>query len=141
MSQGEVLYLDANVWIAAAREGPEGGPATALFLRGEIIASSPFVRMETRPGPHHNKRAPEQLFFALFEKLVDRTPADYGRVVELAEAECLALRHLEPMDALHLAAAAVAGSTIFVTLERPGKPMYRSKLVRVRHLLDMDSDW
>jgi predicted nucleic acid-binding protein len=38
------------------------------------------------------------------------------------------------MDALHIATASLGGAEIFYTLEPPGKPMYRTSLVRVVHI-------
>ena len=35
------------------------------------------------------------------------------------------------MDALHLAAAGLAGAEVFYTLERKEKPLFRSSLVKV----------
>jgi hypothetical protein len=40
------------------------------------------------------------------------------------------------MDALHLAAAHLAGADEFITTERPQKPIYRSTLVRVAYLFE-----
>lgn len=51
-------------------------------------------------------------------------------LVDLARAERSRLP-LSAMDALHLAAAFVAGCEVFITLERAAKPMHASQLVRV----------
>jgi hypothetical protein len=41
---------------------------------------------------------------------------------------------LAAMDALHVAAAFLLKADEFITTEKPGKPMYRTDLVKVRWL-------
>jgi predicted nucleic acid-binding protein len=54
----------------------------------------------------------------------------------------LALREAErsgiaAMDALHIAAAHLLKADVFITTEKPTKPMYRTSLVEVRYLYDL----
>ena len=43
---------------------------------------------------------------------------------------------LAAMDSLHLAAAYLSRADEFITTERPGKPIYRSPLVKIVYLFD-----
>jgi hypothetical protein len=56
-----------------------------------------------------------------------------NRVEKIARTEA-ALWGLAAMDALHVAAAFLLKADEFITTEKPGKPTYRTTLVKVRWL-------
>jgi hypothetical protein len=58
------------------------------------------------------------------------TYRDLNRIEKVARTEA-ARCGLAAMDALHVAAAFLLEADEFITTEKPGKPMYRTNLVKV----------
>ena len=57
------------------------------------------------------------------------------RIFEIGEKE--AFEHgISVLDAMHIAAAHLAGCDALITLEKETKPMYRTKLIPVRRLVE-----
>ena len=134
-----LIYPDSNVWIAAARRDrgdPAYDAAWRVFLRdGAVVASSQFVLAEVLPAPLRRRNDLELKSISLLRRVVERWAAETREVIELAVVEMSRVDGLAPMDAFHLAAAHSLGCAEFVTLEKPGKPMYRSRLVKVEWLM------
>jgi predicted nucleic acid-binding protein len=98
--------------------------------------TSQMVRLELIPKPQFEKRRAEIAFYeAHFADCIGCEPLSR----ELGtEAEALAGRYgLAGPDALQLSAAIRQGVEEFCTSERPGKPMFRVKEVKVVSLYIM----
>ncbi|WP_295444824.1 PIN domain-containing protein [uncultured Thiodictyon sp.] len=119
-------YVDANALIAAFR-GDHPASAEALGVLGEpgrAFVACAFLRLETLRKPLFYRREDEIVFmeryFAAVSLWVPTTDALVQQALGLA-----AQRDLGAMDALHAAAALQAGADVFVTLERPTKPLFQ----------------
>lgn len=126
-----VTYLDSGVLLAAWRSA-DLRPAALRVLEdpGRQFATSQLAKLELLPKPVFEKRPVERAFYqAHFEEAVATQPLD----VELGrEAQRLAEQYgLAAVDALHLSAALRAGAEEFYTSEKPGKPMFRVKELKV----------
>lgn len=129
-------FLDSGVLLAAARLANPGGERAIEVLqdRNRNFLTSPFVALELMPKATFHKRHLEAAFYQEYFSLAEWT-RDLHKIE--AEARIEAARSgLSALDALHLAAAHLARADEFLTAERPGKPMYRSTLVKVVYLFD-----
>ncbi|MFM8360731.1 MAG: PIN domain-containing protein [Verrucomicrobiota bacterium] len=124
-------FLDSGV-LWAARRG-EALAAPALSIMGDDtreFVTSQLVRLELPSKPRCERRPMEVRFYeSHFAEAVACEPLSekLGR-----EAEALAARHgLSGADALLVAAAIRQGAVEFYPSERPGKPLFRVKEVRV----------
>jgi predicted nucleic acid-binding protein len=124
-------YLDANVLIAAWT----GDAETRAWARAVLddprrrLVVSDFVRLEVLPKPSFHRKPLELAFMQTLLASAETVPVSTDLI---QQALALAGRFdLSPLDALHLAAAAVAGVDELVTLERPEKPLCRQTEVRV----------
>jgi hypothetical protein len=123
--------LDANVLIAAWN----GDAETRAWARAVLddprrrLVVSDFVRLEVLPKPSFHGQPLELAFMQTLLASAETVPVSADLI---QHALALAGRFdLSPLDALHLAAAAVAGVDELVTLERPEKPICRQTEVRV----------
>lgn len=98
--------------------------------------SSQLTRLELLPKPRHEKRMREVRFYEEYFKEIsafEPLSETLGR-----QAEELAARYgLAGPDALQIAAAIRLGADEFVTSEKPGKPMFRVRELRVVSLYAM----
>jgi predicted nucleic acid-binding protein len=129
-------FLDAGVLIAAYQgERQLRENALRLLADGDrLFVASVFLELELLPKPMYFRNVEEMEFYrAYFEAKVQETAEDIEAVVGIArnEAENCGLG---AMDALHIAAAHFQEVDDFVTVEKPGKPFYRTTLVRVLYL-------
>ena len=132
-----VTYLDSGVLLAAWRSAELR--ATALRILEDPhrqFVTSQLTKLELLPKTVFEKRSVERAFYqAHFDEAVATQSLDE----QLAnEAHALAERYgLSAVDALHVAAACRSGAEEFYTSERPGKPMFRVKELKVisLHLL------
>ncbi|MFO1432652.1 MAG: type II toxin-antitoxin system VapC family toxin [Candidatus Competibacteraceae bacterium] len=124
-------YVDANVLIAAF----QGDEATAQ--RAQVILDDPeralviseYVRLETLPKPVFHRREEEVAFMEAIFAVAERVSSSESLV---QNAVTLAAQYdLAPVDALHASAAIQAGVDEFVTLEKPSKPLFRLKEIRM----------
>ena len=121
-------YPDASVLIGAFREKT----ARALEILSDperTFVVSDYLRLEVLPKPMYRKNRLEVSF-------MESVFADAERVPSSDELTSLAVRmascyDMSPLDALHVAAAVIAGVDELVTLERPTKPMCNVREVRV----------
>lgn len=125
-------FVDANVLIRATNIEDAGLIARIVAVledeRREFVASD-FLELEVLPKPTRNKFQVSIDFCRdFFARCVERVTTDES----LMKAACRL--GLSAPDAIHLAAASVAKADEFVTLEKPTKPMYKSKLVKVVYL-------
>lgn len=109
---------------------------TVLSDDARVFYSSQMVRLELLPKPRFEKRQKELDFYeAHFDEVKAFEPLS---AVLGNEAEAIAARYgLAGPDALQIAAAIRQGVTEFVTSEKPGKPMFRVKELRVVSLFNL----
>lgn len=131
------------VLITVSREARQRSPlhlawvdrAIELLLRPDVLfISSPYLRLELLPKPTAYQQVEQVRFIQTYADGCRMVPSTNAlRDAALKEACELGLG---AMDALHLASAAAGKADFFVTCEDRKKPMFKSKLVKVRHLLD-----
>lgn len=124
-------YLDANVLIAAWR----GDEQSRLWARTVLddpqrrFVVSDLVRLEVLPKPIFYRQSLELAYMQTILASAEDVPIDAGVIRQALD---LATRHdINPLDALHLAAAMRAGVDELLTFERPEKPLCRQTEVRV----------
>ena len=112
-------FLDAGVLIAGARAT---GDEQARVLRiledpDRLFVASPFLYLELVPKAAFNKRRLEKAFYdEYFNAAESVRTVDAIVSLALTEAERVGLGAI---DALHLAAAHLAGCAQFITTEKP----------------------
>ena len=119
-------YVDANTLTVAFR-GDHPASSEALKLLGDkrrLFVASHYLRLETLRKPRFYRREDEIAFMETYFATVNFwVPTDDGlvrRALDLA-----AELDLGAMDALHAAAALQTEAEVFVTMERPTKPLFR----------------
>ena len=124
-------FLDTGVLLSAwKRETLSATALTVMAADHREFYSSQMVRLELLPKPRFEKRSDEVRFY---ENYFLGTAASEPLSVELGnEAEALAARYgLSAADALQIAAAIRMDAEEFYTSEKPGKPMFRVKELKV----------
>lgn len=129
-------FVDANILIRATNIEDASLIAEIVAVledeRREFVASD-FLELEVLPKPTRNKfQVSIDFCHDFFARCVECVITD-ERLMKAAFAEACQLGLSAP-DAIHLAAANFARVDEFVTLEKPTKPMYKSKLVKVVYL-------
>jgi predicted nucleic acid-binding protein len=130
-------FLDAGILIAAIRGTPEiADRALALLNDPErLFVSSDFVQLEVLPKAVYFQQAAEASFYrAYFASVTEMVPVSQALVAQASEEAQQA--GLAAMDALHVAAAIAGDAVEFITVERPGKPLFRVEGLTVKTLLD-----
>jgi predicted nucleic acid-binding protein len=130
-------FLDAGVLIAAIRGTPEiADRAMALINDPErLFVSSVFVQLEVLPKAVYYRHTAEAAFYrAYFAVAAMVSVSEYLIAQAAEEAERIGLA---AMDALHIAAARRGDAAEFITVERPGKPLFRVEGLRVQTLLEL----
>ena len=98
-----------------------------------IFVASPFMSLEVLP--FSGDTAEHEFMRAYFDDQVLAFRGDLQQIVDVAHEE--AERHrMKALDALRVAWLAGAGELI--TAERPNSPIYRTKLVKVVQLGDLN---
>ncbi len=94
------------------------------------FVSTPFVRLETVPKAIFHKQNREAAFYETFFLSVKQWVDDCDAMV--AEAEKVGSQFgLNMADALHVAAALMAGADEFVTAERPTSPFKNVRGIKI----------
>jgi predicted nucleic acid-binding protein len=130
-----LVYVDANVLILAA-DGLRPGSLAAFRLLDNAslkFAVSDFLRLEVLPKAVFHRQTLEAGFYrrffdqasvwAMMEPRLGRTALDLGQRFGLAG-----------MDALHVAAAMSVRADVFVTDEKPSKPIHRVTTIPIMKL-------
>ncbi|RME94361.1 MAG: hypothetical protein D6766_06000 [Verrucomicrobia bacterium] len=131
------IYLDASLLICLARG--KGREARKLFEElldnPEVeFAASDFLKLETLPKAVFNRQDEEAEFYTeFFEQVVAHHLEDPGSILKPALEEACHCG-LSAMDALHVVAAKALEADELLTGEKPGRPLFRTKLVRVRSI-------
>jgi len=130
-------FLDSGVLLHAWRGETVSGAAMQIIDDdARQFFTSQMVQLELLPKARFEKRPREIAFYeSHFADCVGSQPLseDLG-----FEAEKLAVRHgLAGPDALQLAAAIRQGVEEFYTSEKPGKPMFRVKEIKVVSLFSL----
>ncbi len=118
-------YVDANALIVAYR-GNQPAAQVALALLGDParhFVASPYLRLEILRKPLFYRREDEIAFMERYFATVSVWVPTSDQLVEQA-LRLAAHWDLGAMDALHAAAALQAGAEVFVTMERPTKPLF-----------------
>ena len=129
-------FLDSGVLLTGARSVGRDRERALRVLEdpGCTFLTSPFIYLELVPKAVFHKKRLEKAFYDEYFNA-----ANWFREIDKIEAAAqieAAESGLAAMDALHLAAAYLSGADEFVTTERPGKPMYRTSLVKIVYLFD-----
>lgn len=102
-----------------------------------VFLTSPFVQLETTPKAVYYRQELEQAFYdRYFGDPAILWANDLSAIYRLAKQEAEDCG-LGAMDALHIAAAHLLDAHEFITAEKPGKSIYRARLVRVLYLYDL----
>lgn len=119
-------FIDPGVLMTAWRgQGAEQRRALAVLgdPRRQFV-SSPFVQLEVMPAACYRRQQDEIEFYERFFAGVEIWITDCDQIA--ADAMEVARRFdLKPMDAVHLAAALLAGATEFITAAQPPSPFSR----------------
>jgi predicted nucleic acid-binding protein len=129
-------FVDANILLLAWRgeAALRMKAATVLTDINRHFISSDFVRLELLPKALYHKNQAEQLVYEMFFNRVQEWVDDTEQIV--AEGLKVGARYgLNALDALHVAAALLAGADEFVTAERPTSPLSRVQGMTVVSLL------
>ncbi|HEX3723913.1 MAG TPA: PIN domain-containing protein [Nitrolancea sp.] len=119
-------FLDASVLIAAFRGKDEIFLSAFAILDDpdRVFISSDFVRLELMPKPVFHRRTEETTFYArFFASTIDWVDCSPILVQRAYDHGCQF--GLNAVDALHIAAASLAGADEFVTIERIHSPLLR----------------
>ncbi|HEY6392789.1 MAG TPA: PIN domain-containing protein, partial [Bryobacteraceae bacterium] len=131
------VFLDSGVLIAAFR-GEQGLRDCALAVLSEPNLEfwySPLVKLEVILQPTHRRRKAELEFY---EEYFSHASCwgNLDRMFEIGGRE--AMKHgISVVDALHVAAAHLARCSLMITTEKPTKPLFRTKLVRVASIVGL----
>ena len=124
-------FLDSGVLIRAWKgEQAEAEAAGSVMEDGSRqLLTSEIIRLELLPKPLYFKQKDEVAFY---EEIFSRSECDQVDGALYRNAFALAERYgLAAADAFNLASAIRLQADEFVTTERPGRPMFRVKEVKV----------
>jgi predicted nucleic acid-binding protein len=125
-------FIDSGVLIAAAR-GQGVRSLRALEFPDDPnreFVSSPFLKLEVLPKAIYNQRNAETHFYEAYFRTVVHYVTDLEKLLLKGEQESCQ-SGLGAMDALHVAAAILAGATELITTEKRDKSIHRTRNVQV----------
>lgn len=134
------MFVDANILILMTNPADASmfeKIKSVLYDPNREFIASDFLRLEVLPKPTFNKRQPSIAFCEKYFQNCQHYVETNKLLLDTAFAEACNLG-LPPIDAIHLAAAHLGNADDFVTLEKPTKPMHRSRLVKVIYLHDVE---
>lgn len=127
-----LTYVDSGVliWAATGKEPLASKARPFLADKNREYVTSDYVRLEVLPKSIYHKNKPEEdayrAFFALCVRCVPTSDALIKQAMEEATKT-----GMSGFDALHIVCAVFGGAQEFITTEKPGKPMHRTKLIKV----------
>jgi predicted nucleic acid-binding protein len=127
-------YVDANLLIAAWRGRDDVGIEAMRVLDDpeRELTVSDAVWLEVMPNAVYEKKDKEREFYDLIFAQAERQP---WQVDVLYDAHDFAERYgIAAMDAIHVANANAMNVDEFVSGEKPTKPMFRVKEIKMRSL-------
>ena len=131
------VFLDADVLIAAF-QGERQLRECALAILSEPLFEfvyDPLLKMEVMIQPTYQRHTLELAFYNEYFNHA-KCFGNLNQMFEIGGRE--AMKHgIAVVDALHVAAAHLARCAVLVTAEKPTKPMFRTKLIRVVSILGM----
>ena len=124
------------MFVAAFRGQDPLAAAALAFIedRNRQLLISDYVLLELMPKVVYHRNAVEENFYRGILGLATRV-ANSDELVQLALEEGRRTG-ISGIDALHVAAAAIAGAAELITSERSTKPIHRTALVRVVSLAE-----
>ena len=125
-------FIDAGVLIAAARGKGELASRALSVLKepNREFASSILLKLEVLPKALYYKNQLEIDFYEEFFQNVAHWADSSDQIIQMAYKEATE-NGLAAMDSLHIAAAILVGATELITIERPEKPIHRTKSLKV----------
>jgi PIN domain len=127
-----LTYIDTGVLIWAARGAGVSSELALSFLNDPLreYVTSDYLLLELLPHCEYCGRTEESEFYrAFFDSATHRMPSSDALIEYALQEACKT--GITGMDALHVACAALAGATEFITTEKSTKPMHRTTLLRV----------
>jgi predicted nucleic acid-binding protein len=124
-------FLDTGVIIAAASGSTQEKHRAQTILAdpNREFVTSPFVELEI--VPHAERQGtPENIAFYREYFRTARMSSNLAEIVKLTAQE-LRRTNMKLADALHVAAANLAGADEFITTEKSTKAMHQNTLVKV----------
>lgn len=132
-------FVDANILIRATNLEDASLVAEIVAVledAGREFVANDFLELEILPKPTRNKfRVSIEFCRDFLARCVVRVPTD-DALMKAAFAEACLLGLSAP-DAMHLVTASFAKADELITLEKPTKPIHKSKLVKVVYLHDV----
>lgn len=131
-----VTYLDTSCLIAVADAEAQRAEQVFVLLDDpqRAFVHSPFTTLETLPLAIHYRNKRREQFFRLYINLCAHFSNNLPAIMD--EACRQAERYgIVGIDACHIAAAIVGFVDEFYTFEKPTKPMFRTKEIKVFSLL------
>ncbi|HUJ21780.1 MAG TPA: PIN domain-containing protein [Bryobacteraceae bacterium] len=129
-------FLDTAVLIEAFRGQQPLREAALTIIQdpARLFIASDFLYLELMPKPTYFRNQPELEFLReYFNTRTSLWVTDVAEMTKVARNEAERCG-LAAMDALHLAAAYLAGAGELLTIEKRGKAIHRSSLVRVAYV-------
>ena len=126
-------FLDSGVLLTAWRGRDAEAALKVMEDPDRQFYTSQMVKLELLPKAAYFKQRAEIRFYQIhFQAAMGVEPLSR----ELGElAQVIARSNgIAAMDALHLAAAIRQGAEEFITSEKPGKPIFRAKGIRVKSI-------
>jgi predicted nucleic acid-binding protein len=129
-------YLDTNCLIALADLEPGRHHKVLALLQDEKRAFiySQFLTLETLSLALHYRKPNRARIFRRYLNLCQYRSNTLAEIMNEAERQS-ATYGIVGLDACHIAAAIVGLAREFYTFEKPTKPMFRSKEIKVISLL------
>ena len=131
-----ITYLDTNCLIAFADAEPMRQQKVMRLLRdsNRVFMCSPYTSLETLPLALHYRKPARAGIFRWYLSRCAFISDNYLLIMN--EAHRQAEKYgIVGIDACHIAAAVVGQADEFYSFEKPTKPMFRSKEIKVISLL------